>query len=215
MTKRTDRRHTDRAADRTARRAERREELLDAAIVIIRAQGPSVSMDAIAAAGGVTKPIIYRHFVDRAGLVQAIAERFVADLLDELRTALVRSDDGRTLLADTIDAYLRFLEREPNVYRFLQHQTPHVTGFAHQIAREIALVLGERLRAAGVDSGAAEPWAHGLVGMTHLAGDWWVERQTMPRERLVEYLLALAWEGLSSVPRPAETDAPLALEVAR
>ena len=215
MTKRTDRRRPDRAADRTARRAERREELLDAAVGIIRTHGPSVSMDAIAAAGGVTKPIVYRHFTDRAGLVQAVAERFVADLLDELRTALLRAGDGRTLLADTIDAYLRFLEREPNVYRFLQHQTPDVTGFAHRIAREVALVLGERLRVAGVDSGAAEPWAHGLVGMAHLAGDWWVDRQTMPRERLVEYLIALAWDGLSSVPAPADMNAPLALEVAR
>ena len=197
--------------DRAARRAERREQLLDAAIQAVRERGSSISMEAIAAAGGVTKPIVYRHFGDREGLVRAIAERFVADLLGELRGVLARSSEGRALLADTVDAYLRFVEREPHVYRFLQHQTPDVTGFAHQVAREIALVLGERLRTAGLDSGAAEPWAHGLVGMVHLAGDWWVEHKTMPRERLVEYLLGLAWEGLSSV----AVDEPQALEVAR
>jgi AcrR family transcriptional regulator len=197
--------------DRDARRAERREQLLDAAIGAVRDRGRSVSMDALAAAGGVTKPIIYRHFGDRDGLVQAIAERFVADLLGELRAALMRSDDGQTLLVDTIDAYLRFVEREPNVYRFLQRQTPDVTGFAHQVAREVALVLGERLRVAGLDSGAAEPWAHGLVGMVHLAGDWWVDHKTMTRERLVTYLMQLSWDGLSSVP---VADAK-ALEVAR
>lgn len=63
----------------------------------------------------------------------------------------------------------------------------------------MAVVLGERLRQLGADSGAAEPWAHGIVGMVHLAADWWVERRTMPRARLVEYLVALLWEGLESV----------------
>ena len=214
MTKRTERRPRPARPDREARRAERRTALLDAAVTVIRDKGPSVSMDAIAAAGGVTKPIVYRHFRDRAGLVDAVAERFVADLLGELRPALARSSDGRTLLADTVDAYLRFVEREPNVYRFLQHQpgdAVDVMGFAHHVAREVALVLGERLRAAGLDSGAAEPWAHALVGMVHLAGDWWLDRRTMPRDRLVGYLLQLAWEGLSSVP----ADEPKALEVAR
>ena len=60
------------------------------------------------------------------------------------------------------------------------------------------MVVGEQLRAAGVDSGAAEPWAYGLVGMVHLAGDWWLDRQPMPRARLVEYLTTLVWDGLAS-----------------
>ena len=221
MTRRTERRPP-RASrtDRTVRRAQRREELLDAAIGIIREDGPSVSMDALAAAGGVTKPIIYRHFGDRAGLIHAVAHRFAEDLLTEIRSALGRQTDPRSVLADTVDAYLRFVEREPNVYRFVQGHAPSseavdMTAFVRQIASEVALVLGERLRQAGEDSGAAEPWAHALVGMVHLSGDWWLERRTMPRERLVEYLLALAWDGLSSVPLPAEADASLALEVAR
>src|SRR5688500_11022354 len=115
MTKKTERRSR---VDRTARRAERREELLDAAIRIIREGGPSIAMDAMAAAGGVTKPIIYRHFGDRAGLIHAVARRFADDLLSEIRGALGRQADPRTVLADTVDAYLRFVEREPNVYRF-------------------------------------------------------------------------------------------------
>ena len=32
--------------------------------------------------------------------------------------------------------------------------------------------------------------------MVHLAGDWWVERRTMPRERLVDYLAGLLWHGM-------------------
>ena len=53
------------------------------------------------------------------------------------------------------------------------------------IARQVALVAGERLRAAGRDSDAAVPWAYGIIGLVHQAGDWWVDDQTMSRETLV------------------------------
>src|SRR5688572_6960411 len=77
---RRDRRHGD--------RADRRESLLDAAISGIRTHGPAASMDQLAAAAGITKPILYRHFGDRAGLVAAIAKRFADSLLQDLQAAL-------------------------------------------------------------------------------------------------------------------------------
>jgi AcrR family transcriptional regulator len=189
--------------DRDARRQARREGLLDAAVEVIRRDGPAVSMETIAAAAGVTKPIVYRHFGDRSGLVAALATRFSDDLQVALRSSLERDAEPRDLLVGTIDAYLAFVEREPNLYRFVvQHIDgggEELTGFVRQVAQEVAVVLGERLRAIGYDSGAAEPWAYGLVGMVHLAGDWWVERAAMPRARLVEYLTTLVWDGMNSL----------------
>jgi AcrR family transcriptional regulator len=205
------RRHHDRP-DRDARRAERREGLLDAAVEVIRREGPFVSMEAIAAEAGVTKPIIYRHFGDRDGLVTAVATRFADGLITELRESLRRQTEPRELLVGTIDAYLAFVERDPQVYRFLGQRAPvdaasaaKVQGFVRQVAQEVSLVMGERLRLAGVDSGAAEPWAFGLVGMVQFAGDWWIEHRSMPRARLVEYLTQLVWDGLAAVPEPGTT----------
>jgi AcrR family transcriptional regulator len=199
------RQHRHQRSDRDTRRAERRTELLDAAVAVIRRDGPGVSMEAIAAEAGVTKPIVYRHFGDRHGLVAALAERFSDGLLAELRASLTQTDP-RQVLAGTIEAYLAFVERDPNVYLFLSQRIPgdaetagQLHGFIRQIAGEIAVELGERLRAAGVDSGPAEPWAYGLVGMVQLAGDWWIERRSLPRARLVEYLTNLVWDGLSGV----------------
>ncbi|HEU4481075.1 MAG TPA: helix-turn-helix domain-containing protein, partial [Actinomycetota bacterium] len=54
-------------------RTRRRIELLEAADRALRREGPLVSMNAIAAEAGVTKPILYRHFGDKGGLYQAIA----------------------------------------------------------------------------------------------------------------------------------------------
>jgi AcrR family transcriptional regulator len=188
-------------------RQARREALLDAAVGAIRQHGPHVSMEDLARAAGVTKPILYRHFGHRDGLTAALATRFAHGLEATLQSALAAGNAPRETLEKTIDAYLEFVERDPEVYRFLVHRliaTPaheelSVGNFLRQVAGQVALVLGEQLRTAGLDSGGAEPLAHGMVGMVHAAGDWWLERQTMPRSRLVQYIVEVLWSGLAGI----------------
>ena len=197
--------------DALARRAARRLELLDAADRVVRRDGPAASMDRIAAEAGIAKPILYRYFGDKGGLYQALAERYVSAIVDELRHAWAKREDPRSLIAATIDSYLSFIEREQEAYRFLMHRAvaerpeaqATVGEFIRQISNEVALVLGEELRRFGLDSGAAEPWAHGIVGMVQLAGDHWLERRTMPRDALVEYLVTLLWSGFAGLQVPA------------
>ena len=52
-----------------------RDTLLSAAEQLIREQGPTVSLEAIAKEAGVTKPTLYRELGDRDALVNALAER--------------------------------------------------------------------------------------------------------------------------------------------
>jgi AcrR family transcriptional regulator len=191
-------------ATRDDRRLERRTELLDAAISAIRELGPAATMEQLARAGGVTKPILYRHFRDRDGLIAAIAERFADDVMGAVATPLRADATARDLLRNTIDSYVGFIEREPHLYRFLVQHPPErrdtgvqLASLIDTIARQVAVVAGERLREAGRDSGAAVPWAYGIVGLVHQAGDWWVDDQTMTRETLVEYLTSLLWDGVS------------------
>ena len=183
---------------RAATRAARKEELLDAAVRVIRRDGPTPSMDAIAAEAGITKPILYRHFADRSGLVGALAARYATELQGVLAGALTSGSDARALFTGTVDAYLAFVERDPHLYRFVSTSSS-VEGFLQQVGREVAVVLGDQLRAAGADSGGAEPMAHGLVGFVHAAGDWWLDRRTISREQLLQYLTGLLWEGLAGL----------------
>lgn len=192
-------------------RAARREELLDAAVEVIRREGPAASMEAIAAEAGITKPILYRHFEHRVGLVDAVGMRFSSQLSAKVAAALSRPGDPQEVLATTIDAYVAFIDADPHVYRFLidqalKHDPDKLQGFIRQVAADVSIVLGERMRDAGLDSGAAEPWAFGIVGMVHLAGDWWAERRTMPRERLVDYLVTLLWSGLAGAGLAGSSD---------
>lgn len=172
----------------------------------IREEGPGVTMEQLAKAGGVTKPILYRHFRDRDGLIRAIADQFAAALLESVQTPLLSAaGDPKALLVSTVDSYVGFIADDPNLYRFLVRHAPdrgagHVTisALVEGIAKQVAVVIGEQLRAAGRDTGAAVPWAFGIVGLVHQAGDWWLDDQTMSRERLVEHLTSLLWEGLSA-----------------
>src|SRR3954470_3241589 len=101
------------------RSAVRREQLLDAADRAIREHGENVSMAAIAAEAGVTKPILYRHFGDKGGLYRALAERQTDELLIGIRAMLATPGDVRERTHATIDAYLAAIEKRPGVYRFV------------------------------------------------------------------------------------------------
>lgn len=195
---------------RADHKAARREEILDAAVAVLRAAGREdarLSVEEVASQLGVTRPIVYRYFGDRQGLALGVAERFASGLLASIEAALAEADlEPRDLLARTIDAYLRVVEDDANVYRYIFSEAGGLgieqKGFVQALAGRIAIVIGERLRQVGADSGPAEPWAFALIGMAHFAGDWWIDRRTLSRERLVEYLVQLSWDGLASVADP-------------
>jgi AcrR family transcriptional regulator len=186
-----------------ARRAQRREFLLDVADRVIARSGPDASVNQIAAEARIAKPVLYRHFGDKGGLYQALAERYVDALMEDLRAALNTASEGRARVRATVDAYLAFVENHPEQYEFLMHRAvaeqaapkETVRDFIRQVAVEVAVELREELHRNGVDSGGAEPWAHGIVGMVQLAGDWWLRTRTMTRARLVDYITDLLWSG--------------------
>jgi AcrR family transcriptional regulator len=189
-----------------ARRERRREELLDVADRVIQRRGVAVSMDEIASEAGITKPVLYRHFGDKDGLYQALTERYV----DELKTALnpaTEASEPRDRLAAAIDAYLVYVEREPERYRFLLHasEQPRTAGIVADFRRrhiaECAFTAEDNLRRAGIDPGFTEPWAECVSGMIRAAGTSWLETRSLPRARLVDYLTTILWDGFSSLRR--------------
>lgn len=184
-------------------RPERREELLDAAVVAIRRDGAGVSMDDIAHEAGITKPILYSNFGDKAGLADALAKRFTRDLIARFGEVWATTDDTRERVYRAIDAWVGFIESDPHIYRFLSEGSfgagrrledrRLVSGVGIVVAR----ALGEWLRDQDADSGPAEPWAYGVLGMVHVTTEWWLDRRTLSRKDLVEYMTSLLWTGLS------------------
>lgn len=197
-----------RDSERARLREGRREQLLDVADRVIQRRGPGVSMDEIASQAGITKPVLYRHFGDKDGLYTALTERYVAELVVALRPA-VETTEPRGRLAATIDAYLSYVEREPERYRFLLHASdqprtaPLMADFRRQHVANCAFAAVENIRRAGLDPGFAEPWAECVTGMVRAAGTSWLETRSMPRAQLVDYLTTILWDGFSSLRRSA------------
>ena len=188
-------------------RTERRAALVDAAIEAVRRHGAGVGMDEIAAEAGVSKPILYRHFTDRADLWLAVGQKVTDELLAAISAQLESALPPRDLIAAVVDVYLAMIENDTELYRFVVRgafvdrgaSSALVQDHMDVMAEQVARLLGDFLRAAGRDSGGAEVWAHGLVGMVQAAADWWMDRRTLSRAAVVEYVSGLASGGLAGL----------------
>jgi hypothetical protein len=80
----------------------------------------------------------------------------------------------------------------------LQHRD--LDDYATIVGLHATAVIGEILRESGQDSGAAELWGFGIVGLVRAAADRWLEQPTMSRAAVVDYLTELIWPGLAGMP---------------
>lgn len=193
----------------------RRKELLEAADRVVLRDGPGASMNAIAAEAGITKPILYRHFGDKGGLYRALATRHTEALLAGLRAALdAPAATRRDRVEATLDTYLVAIETRPQVYRFLMHPADeghpsdqgeqgfdvgrHSAPLLRRLGEELAQVIAERVDLGPGSDELARAWGHGIVGMMHAAGDWWLRERPFPRENLVRHLADLLWGRLAA-----------------
>lgn len=173
----------------------------------IRQHGPDVAMEDIAAEAGVSKPILYRHFLDKGDLYMAVSEAATGQLQAALLSSLGTEADLRTLLRLVIEAYLTFIEQDPQLYRFVVRRSftdrplprDPVTTNAALISGTLAKIFHDRLLGLGLDPGGAQTWAHAGVGMVQAAGDWWLEHRHLSRERVRDYLLMMAWGALEAI----------------
>ncbi|MEU8519032.1 TetR family transcriptional regulator [Streptomyces sp. NBC_01216] len=201
---------THRTTDQQKTAEQRRRELLEAADRVVLRDGPGASMNAIAAEAGITKPILYRHFGDKGGLYRALATRHTDALLGALRAALDAPADRRRRVEATLDTYLASIEAMPQVYRFLMHPAEetqqaeqrfdvgrHSAPLLRRMGEELGQVVAERIDLGPGGEAQARIWGHGIVGMMHAAGDWWLGERPCSRAELVRSLADLLWGRLA------------------
>jgi AcrR family transcriptional regulator len=192
----------------TGRDPRRRRALLDAADRIILREGPDVSMASIAAEAGISKPILYRHFGDKSGLYQALAERHVRVLIDGVRTAFRGPGALRDRARAAIDTYLATIAANRHLYGFLVHRAGAEDTATHSVMNTLIRGLGgelaETLLAEGRlrDPVRGHIWGHAVVGMVQAAGEWWLEHATVPRAAVVDGIVDLLLDGLTAAGGP-------------
>jgi len=103
--------------------AQRREQLLDAALSVIVELGYSgVSIEAVARAAGVTRPVVYDHFPNLGRLLHALVEREERYALAQLEDVLPSESDElgpAEQLAGGVRRFLDAVASRPTTWRII------------------------------------------------------------------------------------------------
>ena len=102
---------------------QRREHLIDAALEVIIERGYArVSIEAIARAAGITRPVVYDHFSDLDRLLRAVIEREERISLEQLAHVVPEDRDDATpgeLLAGGVARFLEAVTSRPATWRLI------------------------------------------------------------------------------------------------
>jgi AcrR family transcriptional regulator len=103
--------------------AQRREQLIDAALSVILEQGYSgVSIEAIARAAGVTRPVVYDHFPNLGRLLHALVEREERYALEQLEQVVPDEPGDQEpgdLLVGGVRRFLQAVADRPATWRII------------------------------------------------------------------------------------------------
>jgi len=180
--------------------------LVAAAVAAIDRLGREASIDEIAKVAGVSKPVLYRYFSDKGDLHAAVGMWGATQVLDRLVPILASDAPMKQRVHDGVAAYFEVIEAHPQVFLLVvQHRVsstsdPLADGKA-AVAAVLAQTLIDAMQELGLDTGGAEPWAQGVVGLGLSTGEWWLERKTMPRAAITAYLSEFVWGALVGISR--------------
>ncbi|GAA4657089.1 TetR/AcrR family transcriptional regulator [Streptomyces chumphonensis] len=188
----------------SSHRAARREEFVEAALRALARHGPELRVEQVAAEAGVSKPVLYRHFTDKAHLLAALHDRVAVLLMERLEPALDPDDPPHLRIRTGVDAFLSLLEEHPNLYLLVSRTVPAgatnegegVRAGKELAARALTQLFDDYLHAYGLDTRGAAPMAHSVVGMVHSTAEWWLEKRSMSRQEVVDHLSETVWDCL-------------------
>jgi AcrR family transcriptional regulator len=162
----------------------------------------AASVEEIAERAGVSKPVVYDHFGGKDGAYAVVVEREIRLLVGRIKLAL-RPGDPRATIVEAVDAFLRYIEEDPDGFTILIRDAPGATGVPtlpsvlDEIARAVEKLLLGELAQRGYDKKMAPVLARSLVGMIAVPGQWWIKGRRPRRPQLAEQIVNLAWNGLS------------------
>jgi AcrR family transcriptional regulator len=129
-------------------RSERRAQLLDVTKAIVGDSGlHAVSIDRVAREAGISRPIVYEHFSDLGGLLNALLDREGLRALTQLEAVLPGEPaDGDVLdvLLEALSGYLQAVQADPITWRLVLMPPEGAPEFLHErIARARAAVVAQ------------------------------------------------------------------------
>jgi AcrR family transcriptional regulator len=187
----------------------RREQILDVAVQVFARNGfHGTSMNDVAEAAGVTKPVLYQHFDSKQDLYLALLGEVGNRLLNTITKATAGATNGREMTGLGFRAYFRFVAEDHDAFLLLygsgasrdEEATAAVRILTAEAARAISPLI-----AVDIDPVHRRVLAQGLVGMAEGVSRFLVELgDDFDPDELGQRVADLAWAGLRAV-RPETT----------
>jgi AcrR family transcriptional regulator len=184
---------------------ERRRQLLDVACVEFADRGfYATSMDDLALAAGVTKPVFYQHFPSKRALFVAVLEDVGGRLLDVLRQATGSAETGRARVEQGFTAYFRFVEGDRAAFRLLfgasARNDPEFAEVVDNVLSNAAAAVSTLIEIPGSPEHRVI-LAHAIVGIAEGISRHALTDPDGPHnpEQLAQWVAELAWFGLRGV----------------
>jgi AcrR family transcriptional regulator len=181
--------------------AERRVLIVEAAGRLFGERGyDGTRLDDVAAAAGVTKPVLYRHFDNKTALYLALLERHRADL-GSFAAAVPAAGTLEQRLGAVLEVWLDYVETHSYAWKMLFRDTGggvEVEAFRREVHAQARATLVAMIRALStttIPRRELEPLAELLsMGMASVVL-WWIEDAAASREAIADAITRV-WVGL-------------------
>jgi AcrR family transcriptional regulator len=188
----------------------RRQQLLDVALTTFARNGyHETSMNDIADAAGVTKPVLYQHFESKRELYQALLDDVGARMVATITAATGRATSGREQTERGFAAYFRWVAENRDAFVLLyggaSRQDQEFSAAVRKVTAEAATAIAPLIDA-GIDPEHQLTLAHAIVGLSEGASRRLVERGgEFDPDEVAGQLSAFAWAGLRGIHQPVPT----------
>jgi AcrR family transcriptional regulator len=180
---------------------QRRTLIVDAAGRLFGERGyDGTRLDDVAAAAGVTKPVLYRHFDGKTALYLALLARHRADLAT-FASAVPAAGRLEQRLRAVLEVWLDYVEAHAYAWKMLFRDTgggPQVRAFrldVHARARATLVELIRTLSERPIPEPELEPLAELLsMGQASLVL-WWMDEPAVSRDTIAD-AIARVWRGV-------------------
>ncbi|MEZ5218012.1 MAG: TetR/AcrR family transcriptional regulator [Ilumatobacteraceae bacterium] len=185
-----------------------REQLLTAAMRVIDAHGPEVTLEDIAAGASVSKPILYRTIGDKDALIAALSETLVDRINASVAAATAAAPDPAAGFEAAIRASLHTIQADKHLFLFVNGGagSESFRRLVDRSALDMIELFGASRARAGLDPTPARTWAYAVVGAIQVVATMWVRDEFADLDDVGRDLARLIWSGLAQVgDTPAET----------
>jgi AcrR family transcriptional regulator len=167
-----------------------------------------VSMDEIATASGISKPMLYDYFGSKEGLFLACVERARGRLFEEIAGAVRGADEAEEALRAGVEAFLAFANEQRETWTVLFGEGGRFNEAASAIRAEQAGLIAQLLRELPgwerePDAEELDALAHVFVGAAEAIAFWAVARPDVTLGRVADHLMAVLWPVVRELPKRA------------